>query len=66
MAGQAEATQVAGLGEDRELIKQNGSRIQSRNNDVVVHTKIPSRFAVSIIFDPTFHCLNQNSIIKQY
>jgi hypothetical protein len=27
MAGPAEATQVAGLGEDRELRKQNGSRI---------------------------------------
>jgi hypothetical protein len=35
MARQAEATRVAGLGEDREQRKQNGSRIWSRNNYLV-------------------------------
>jgi hypothetical protein len=39
MDGQMEATQVAGLGEDRELRKQDRSRIWSRNNDLVEESR---------------------------
>jgi hypothetical protein len=42
MARQAEATQVAELGEDRELRKYKGTRNSSRNNDVVEE----SRFSI--------------------
>jgi hypothetical protein len=39
MAGQAEATQIAGFGEDRELRKRNGGRIQTTNNDLVEESR---------------------------
>jgi hypothetical protein len=48
MVEQAEATQVAGLGEDRELRKQNTRRIQSRNNDLVKE----SRFCFETLIAP--------------
>jgi hypothetical protein len=41
-AGEVEAPLLAGLGEDRELRKQNGSRILSRNNDLVEESHFSS------------------------
>jgi hypothetical protein len=48
MAGQTETTQVAGLGEDRERRKQNGSRISSKKatfqgiQKLISNTEIPA------------------------
>jgi hypothetical protein len=49
MAGHAEATQVSGLGEDQELRKQNGSRIQSRNNNLVKENRFSDQKAKTVV-----------------
>jgi hypothetical protein len=60
MAGQAEATRVAGIGEDRELRKQNGSRNQSRNNDLMEKATFPFKLRSL----PEWPCASSGQILS--